>query len=176
MSFLEIFGFGKKEGEESSSLQTGVVRKIVESLDRMDPQQAKYVAAFAYLLGRLANSDLDISQEETLTMERLVVEVGGLPEEQAMLVVQMAKSHAKLFGGTENFLVTREFSRMASHEQKLDLIRCLFAVAAADLSISAIEDNEIRQISSELNLEHPEYIEIKAAHSEYLEVLKKPKE
>ena len=47
-------------------------------------------------------------------MEQLVVGLSGLPEEQAILVVQIAKSQATLFGGTENFLVTGEFNKMAT--------------------------------------------------------------
>jgi len=57
-----------------------------------------------------------------------------------VLVVQIAKTQATLFGGTENFLVTQEFNRMATVEQKLSLLQCLFAVAAADKVISSVED------------------------------------
>ena len=59
-------------------------------------------------------------------MEALVREHGQLAEEQAMLVVQLAKTRAICpFGGTANFLVAREFSALASYEQKLALMRCL---------------------------------------------------
>ena len=81
-----------------------------------------------------------------------MLQLGHLPEDQAILVVQIAKSQNQLFGGTENFLVTREFRDMASREQRLELLDCLFAVSAADDSISTVEENQIRQISSELGL------------------------
>src|SRR3974377_492152 len=68
-----------------------------------EPQRARYLAAFAYVLGRVANADLDISDAETARMVDLVQRVGKLPEEQAILAVAIAKSQNKLFGGTENF-------------------------------------------------------------------------
>jgi uncharacterized tellurite resistance protein B-like protein len=107
-------------------------------------------------------------------MERRVAAVGGLPEEQAIVVVQIAKMQATLFGGTENFLVTQEFNRMATQEQKLALLRCLFAVAAADQDISTVEDREIRLINDELQLRHDDFITARLEFRKYLSVLKQP--
>ena len=174
MSILKFLGLKKAEAEQSPAGDTETVREIVSKLDQLEPEQAKYIASFAYLLGRVANADLDISAEETRVMEKLVLEQGKIPESQALLVVQMAKTHAKLFGGTENFLVAREFNQLASRDQKISLLRCLFAVSAADQSISTVEDNEVRQIASELQLDREEYTAIKAEYREYLAVLKKP--
>ncbi len=94
-------------------------------------------------------------------------------EEQAIIVIQMAKTQNLLFGGTENFLVTREFGKIATREQKMALLECLFAVSASDESIVSAEDTEIRKISSELNLSHGEFIAVKSRYREHLEVLKK---
>ena len=87
-------------------------------------------------------------------MERIVREHGGLSPDQAVIVVHMAKTHNLLFGGTENYLVTREFNRLASVEEKKHLLDCLFAVSAADSRITGPEDKVIRQIADELLLEH----------------------
>lgn len=160
--------------EDASSPETETVRKIVAELDRLDPDRARYVAAFAYNLSRVAHADRSISPEETREMERIVAEMGGLPEEQAVLVVQMAKTQSLLFGGTENYLVTREFNRLATREQKLRLLECLFAVSAADRSVSTVEDNEIRRISKELRLSHKDFIQTRLGFREHLAVLKKP--
>ena len=177
MSIWKFLGLDKAEPErreETPSAETETVRKIVEQLDRMEPERARHIAAFAYNLSRVAHADRHISAEETRAMERIVMEMGGLPEEQALLVVQMAKTQSRLFGGTENFLVTREFNKLATREQKLRLLECLFAVSASDQSISTAEDNEIRQISKELLLSHRDFIQARLAFREHLAVLKKP--
>jgi uncharacterized tellurite resistance protein B-like protein len=105
-------------------------------------------------------------------MERLVSQIGGLPEEQAVLVVQIAKTQNILFGGTENFLITEEFNRIATREQKLKLLECLFAVSSSDQSVSSAEDHEIRQIARELQLTHEDYIGVRLLFREHLAVLK----
>jgi uncharacterized tellurite resistance protein B-like protein len=156
----------------ASSPETETVRKIVDALEGMEPVHARYVAAFAYLLSRVAQVDHNISPEETRAMERIVMERGGLPEAQAILVVQMAKTQARLFGGTENFLVTQEFNEIATREQKLALLHCLYAVSASDNSISTREDNEIRIVSQELLLSHEDFINVRLEYRDYLSVLK----
>ena len=178
MSILQFLGLGKRPKDDrdeppTSSAETETVRKIVSALDRMEPERARFIAAFAYILCRVARADLHISPSETRTMERIVVERGGLPEEQAILVVQMGKTQSTLFGGTENFLVTREFNRIATHEQKLALLDCLFAIASDEM-ISTVEDNEISRICSELQIGHDEFISVRLAYREHRKVLKKP--
>jgi uncharacterized tellurite resistance protein B-like protein len=148
------------------------LRAIVDSLDRLEPERAKYLAAFAYLLGRVARADHDVSAEETATMERLVREKGGLVEEHAILVVQVARINNLHFGGTADFLVAREFGRVASYPERLALLDCLFAVSSADEGVATIEDNEIRRISRELKIEHADYIAIRSRYRQHLNVLK----
>ena len=105
-------------------------------------------------------------------METIVRRLGHLPEEQAVLAVQIAKSQARLFGGTENFLVSREFNELASREQKEELLDCLFAVSAADDSISSVEEAQIRQIASELGFTHREFVDARSAYSDQREVMR----
>jgi len=148
------------------------VRKIVRQLDQMPPERARQLAAFAYLLSRVARADMVITESETSEMEKLVAQRGGLPEDQAILVVQLAKTQATLFGGTENFLVTQEYNQIAQHEDKMRLLHCLFAVAASDKSISSVEDREIRQIADELQLRHDEFVAVRLQYKNFLAVLK----
>ena len=155
------------------SAETETVRKITRQLDTMDAAQSRYIAAFAYILSRVARADLQVSEEETRMMERVVQEAGGLSAEQAVLVVQIAKTQNLLFGATEDFLVTREFRRIASKEQCLQLLECLFAVAASDRHISGEEDHITRRIATELGIEHPEYIAVRSQFREHLSFLKR---
>jgi uncharacterized tellurite resistance protein B-like protein len=160
VSIWKFLGFDT-EPARGASAESDSVRKVVEALDHLEESHARYVAAFGYILGRVAHADLKISPEETAAMERVIRERTGLPESEAIIVIQMAKTRAQLFGGTENFLVTREFDRIATREQKLVLLDCLFAVAAAEGHISVAEDNEIKQVSQELHLDHPDFIGVR---------------
>src|SRR5258706_10741537 len=105
-------------------------------------------------------------------MERVVMERGRLPEAQAVVVVQIAKSQNLLFGETDGYLVTREFAAAATRDEKLALLDCCFAVAAADDEISPPEEAELRMITSELGLEHDDFITVRSAHRQAVPVLK----
>ena len=177
MHIFDLFGWRgdrKTQVPPASSADTETVRKIAAELDRLDPARARFIAAFAYILSRVARADLQISEEELREMERLVREKGDLPEEQAVMVVQMAKTQSILFGGVENFLVTREFDKIATREQKIALLHCLFCVSAADDSISSAEDTTIRTIADELHLDHADFIAVKSAYGSLLAARGRP--
>jgi uncharacterized tellurite resistance protein B-like protein len=158
--------------EVTPQSEVEAVRRIARELEAMEPERARYVAAFAYLLSRVANADLSVSEEETLKMERIVQALGHMPPDQAALVVEIAKGQNRLFGGTENFLVARELKEMATREQCLELLDCLFAVSAADESISGAEETQIRQIASELGFTHAELVQARSAYNDKREILK----
>ncbi|MGE3188539.1 MAG: TerB family tellurite resistance protein, partial [Vicinamibacterales bacterium] len=146
---------------------------IERQLATLAPDRAHFVASFAYLLGRVARADHDVTPPETATMERLVAERGGLSPEDARLAVRIATAHGLRFGGTDDFLVARNFSAAATREEKLALLDCLFAVSASDASIRTIEDNEIRRIASEMNIGHEDFIAARQAWAKHLSVLRR---
>ncbi len=172
VSFFDFFNRRPGTWQAASAAETDTVRKIVDALDHMDPERARYLGAFAYILSRVARADFHVSDEETETMQR-TAEEHGLPAADARLVVEIAHHQSELFGATEDFLVTREFGRISSREEKLTLIDCLYAVAAAHEWISVAEDNVIRQVASELGLSHPEVIRVRSRFREHLSVLRK---
>ena len=172
MSVWAWLGF--EEGPPVAAAQGDALDSIVDVLAHTDETTARYLAAFAYLLGRVAHADSHISDEETAAMRSLVEKHGRLPEEQAVAVVEMAKQQAVLFGATENFVVTRQLDRNLSRDRKLSLLHCLYAVCAADHHISTEEDNEVRRISKELRLKHSDFIAVRRQYAEHLGVLKPP--
>jgi uncharacterized tellurite resistance protein B-like protein len=173
MSILEWLGL-KRDAARGDAGDTDTVRRIVGELRTLPAEQARYVAAFAFILARVAHADLVISEEETHKMERIVRDLGHLPAAQAILAVEIAKRQSELTGGTENFLVTRELKEIATREQCRELLDCLFAVSAADDSISGVEETQIRQIASELGFSLEELIEIRSAWNDKREILRRP--
>jgi uncharacterized tellurite resistance protein B-like protein len=132
---------------------TETVRRIAGQLDALPVDRARFLAAFAYILTRAAAADLEISAVESEAIERLVAEHGGLPDAQAVLVAQIARNQALLYGGTEDYLVTRQFRDLASAEDRLALLRCCYLVGAADDTITAEESNLLQQIAKELDID-----------------------
>ena len=169
VSIASWLGLAKTETPEHTPL-----RELVNALDRLEPGRARHLARFAYLLGRVAHADREVSRGETDTMEQLVRDEGQISGEQAMLVVSLAKASNLLFGSTADFEVAREFAENASYAEKLALARCLFAVAATDASISMVEETEIHRILNQLRIEPPDLTALRIAHRKFLPGLTAP--
>jgi uncharacterized tellurite resistance protein B-like protein len=151
--------------------EPAVLDTIASALDHLDPRRARYLSTFAYLLGRVALADHAVTDDERDLMLRLVAQEGSLAKEEAAAVVRLAVDEFRRLGGTHNLIVAREFAALASAEERIALLRCLFAVSAADESVLVREDNEIRQISRELKIEHADFIRARAEVRTHLAVL-----
>ena len=166
--FLDVFGREPADVDDCRD----AIHRIAEELDRLDPDYARFLASFACILSRVASADREVSTEEVTAMEQCVVDRGHVSREQAAMVVQMARSHQKLFGATDDFLVTREVGRKASYEQKVALIDCLYAVAAADKRIFAAEGDEIGRIGRELKVDQSDLSRLRSGYRDFLEARK----
>ena len=144
--------------------ETATVRRIVAKLEAMPPEQARLVASAAYTLARAANADLDISDEETAAIERELQDHEALDEATAVLVTEMAKLQAKTVGGTEDYVVTREFKKLADDAQRVAVVRACYAVMAANGTISAEETGTINQIADELDIDEDVLRSIRAEY------------
>ena len=147
---------------------TATVRRIVAKLEAMPPEQARLIASAAYTLARAANADLDISDDETAAIERELQANEALDEATAVLVTEMAKLQAKTVGGTEDYVVTREFKALADDAQRLVVLRACFAVMAANGSISAEETATVNEIAAELDIDQATLNAVRAEYHEQL--------
>ncbi len=168
MSLFRFLGLGGESEKDREAGDTASVRRIAARLEQLDPEKAKYLAAFAYVLARIAHADLEINDAETAEMERSLRALSGLSESEAALTVEIAKVQARTLGGTENYVVTREFRDISSREQRCDLLQCLYAVAAADGTIATAESAEIICIAEELGFTR---IEANALRTQYRDKL-----
>ena len=142
--------------------ETASVRRIAARLGSLPPARARFVAAFAYLLGRAAHADLAVNDAEAAEIRRLVAEVGGLDGPTAALVADLARSQAGDFGATEDYLVTREFKAIATMDERERLLRCCFVVMAADDEVDATESWLANRLAEELDIERPDLNRIRA--------------
>jgi len=185
MSLKKFLGFGS-HADESQAKQvtaeeavasvvktndTTTVRRIIGELGELPIETRRYLAGLSYVLSRAAHSDLNITEDESLAMEKVLIEVGKLPEAQAVLVVEIAKNQSELYSGTEDFLVTREFASRATDEQKRAAVEACFAVVASDHEITSAEYAELTEISDELGLNRTELNVIRNKYKDDLTAL-----
>ncbi len=172
--FRRIFGSNNERAADEAETalttapttagDTATVRRIVARLEAMPAERARFVASAAYTLARAANADQDISDEETAEIERALQASDGVDEATAILVTEMAKLQARTVGGTEDYVVTREFRNLASESQRLDVLRACYAISAANGSISAEENAVVNEIARELDLDPAAVNEVRSAY------------
>jgi uncharacterized tellurite resistance protein B-like protein len=156
----------------AAEAETDSVKLLSKQLSALPPARARYLAAFAYLLGRAANASGSVSEDERAVMLQLA-NVGGLGDDIAPLIVDMAASLAGEFGATEDYLVTREFKAISTDEERRRLIQCCFLVMAADDEIDATESWLANRLAEELDVERPD---LNAIRDEFHEQLSSVKE
>ena len=173
MSIFDWLGFGSEvEKPPSTSEESSAVTDIVARLKGLPVERARWIAAFAMVMARAARADFEISGPEFRVMEKSVREFGDLDSELAELVAEMAAHRNQMLGASEDYLATREFKKISTEDDRVRLLHCLFAVSAADDSISLVEEEEIRQAASELGIEHEEFTAIRGQFREKREVLR----
>jgi uncharacterized tellurite resistance protein B-like protein len=151
---------------------TATVRRIVGQLEALPPDRARLLAGAAYVVSRAANADMTITADEVALMEQMLVERLGVSEAEAVIVVEIARQQAFMFGSTEDYLVTREFKRVSTPEQRLGVLRACFQVAAANDEISSPESAVLNQIASELDIEPADFDTVRSQHREQLSVVR----
>lgn len=159
-------------GGDPAPPEFDTLHAIEAALPGVSGSRRRYVACFAYILARGARADHDVTDAEAHTMERLLCAHAGIPVEQGAAAMRLATAQGRRSGGTDDFVVTRMFDGLATHDEKLALVDALFAVTAVDASIVTVEDNEIRRIANELRVEHAEYIAVRSKHLHNLAVLR----
>ena len=99
MGILDMLGLtgdsGGAPSHGSGHGDTDTVRRIAGELDALEPDRARFLAAFAYVLSRVAHADSEVCVHETETMKEIVQKLGHVPETQALLVVEIAKNQAR---------------------------------------------------------------------------------
>jgi uncharacterized tellurite resistance protein B-like protein len=148
--------------------ETASVRRIAARLGDHPPAEARFLAAFAYLLSRAAHADLAVTDVEAREIARLVAEAGRVPPADAELIVELARTQAVDYGASEDFLVTREFKAISTPAQRLALLRCCFLVAAADDEIGEDEAWLVNRLAEELDVPRPDLNRVRAEFHERL--------
>ena len=159
---MGLFDIFRRGSEDAGGGERGGLYAAVEALGRERPESdVARIAGWAGLLGRVAYADMDLGDDELARVREILVETAGLDARDARAITELlARERVELLS-LEDHLYARLINDVADREQKLDLIRALFRVAAADGTVRSDEDGAIRGIARALLLEHREFIAIR---------------
>ena len=88
------------------------------------------------------------------------------------IITLLLQYQTELFA-IENHTYLRLINTVCKKPKKLDILRTLFTVAAADRSINADEDRSMDLIAQGLKLTHREFVKVRAEFSQHRDVFKR---
>jgi uncharacterized tellurite resistance protein B-like protein len=170
LSLLRFLGIGAKAAgrdvEPASLIELGA------QLETLPPEESRFVAAFAYTLARIAGADLRTDDAERAEIARHLEAFGGIEATQAAVLADSAVRIADTHSPSDDHLVARAFRDMTESPERLRLLRCLYAVAAADETISTREDNEIFEVATAIGVARERVVALRSEYKQYLGTMK----
>lgn len=167
LRFLGLSGSTAGRDVEPASLVA-----ISARLEALPDEESRFIAAFAYLLARIAGADLRTDQAEREAITARLEALAKIAHDQATLLAETAIQAAKSHSASDDHLVARAFRDMTEDPERIRLLRCLYAVAAADQHISTREDNEIFEIANAIGVRRLDIIALRSEFREQLGTLK----
>lgn len=170
MSLLQWLGLTDSTAPDAR--EPASLRELSDRVATLPAEEARFVAAFAYLLARVAGADLRTDGDERATIATRLETATAIGAERARMLADAAIAAAGHHGASDDHLVARAYRAISTDEERRQLVRCLYAVAAADARITNLEDNEIFEIATEIGLSRQEVVGIRAEFRDLLGVLK----
>lgn len=167
LRFLGLGGAAAGRDQEPASLA-----EIAGQLEALPPDESRFIAAFSYLLARIAGADLQTESVETAAIAQRLEEFAGIDPERAHLLAETAVRAAETHSASDDHLVARAFRDMSERSERIRLLRCLYAVAAADETISTVEDNEIFDIANAIGIDRRDVVALRSGFKQHLGTLK----
>ena len=141
-------------------LEDGHIRSLTEAvsegtsrmlnlLEKHDPNSASYLATFAFALARVAYADNEVSEEERSEMRRILKEVAHLQDGEVNFIMDISMMQKR----AQSELSNQNLHSAFDTDRKKILIDALYAIAQADGHVHDEELVEIRAIAAEFGLE-----------------------
>ena len=125
--------------------------RMLNLLERHDPNAAYYLATFSFALARIAYSDGVVDDKERDEMRRILNEVAKLNEAEVEFIMEMSMMQGRAKSGIDNRIVNPAFDE----ERAEHFFNSLHAIAQADGIATSAELIEIETIAAEFGLTRP---------------------
>jgi putative ABC transport system ATP-binding protein len=122
--------------------------RMLNLLEKHDPESANYLASFSFALARIAYADGKVDDSERDEMRRILHEVARLEQAEVEFIMELSMMLKRTESGLENRL-----DNPALNEDRAEhFLDSLFAIARADGKVSSEELMEIESIASEFGI------------------------
>jgi uncharacterized tellurite resistance protein B-like protein len=142
---------GLKEGDSYPNLDA-----LLAELRRVLPDDEsvllRYVASVAVLLVQVASSDGRFTQREEQTLRELLTHIKGLKPKDIDVVARALEGTVAELTEEERDVCVRELKGICDGRERVEVVRLLAKVAAADDGLKPAERAELREVAKKLGV------------------------
>jgi len=131
----------------SEAVSEGTSR-MLNLLEKHDPNSANYLATFSFALARIAYADSEVTDSERDEMRRILHEVAQLESAEVEFIMELSMMQKRAKSGMDN----RSSNPALDDERSKHFIESLYAIAQADGKVSAEEIVEIEAVAAEFGI------------------------
>jgi tellurite resistance protein len=131
----------------SEAVSEGTSR-MLNLLEKHEPDAANYLAAFSFALARIAYADGTVTDSERDEMRRILHEVAKLEAAEVNFIMEISMMQKRAKTGLDNRISQSTFDEIRAQH----FLDSLYAIARADGKTSSEELIEIEAIAAEFGL------------------------
>jgi putative ABC transport system ATP-binding protein len=131
----------------SAAVSEGTSR-MLNLLEKHDPNSASYLATFAFALARVAYADNVVTESERDQMRQILHEVAKMEPSEVEFIMELSMMQKRAKAGLNHSAEYPDFD----NERSQHFVESLYAIAEADGNISTEEIVEIQAIATEFGV------------------------
>lgn len=124
--------------------------RMLNLLEKHDPNSANYLATFSFALARIAYADGQVRDSERDEMRRILHEVARLEPAEVEFIMELSMMLKRTKAGLDNRMANPVFD----DDRARHFLDSLYAIARADGKVTSDELVEIEAVASEFGITH----------------------
>jgi uncharacterized tellurite resistance protein B-like protein len=173
MTFWDLFNQFMNKGDDKHAQHLSQLHKeLVEKFPDKSDTEHIFVTCMSGLLARVIYIDFEVHKNEVAYMKEALKTWSNFDQGEVEYIVELAITETKELAGLDQRHFCEPLNEFLDNDQKFNVIKTLFEVAASDESVDHKEVEEIRNINKALLLEHKHFVSAKNHVKEHLAALK----
>jgi len=147
--------------EDSYPNLDALMRELRGALPDDEAVVLRYIAIVVVLLGKVAYADGRFSPEEEQTLRSLLSHIGRLNPNSVEAVCTSLRGQIPDLSEEELSLCYRELKSLCDGRERIEVMKLLARLAAADGGLSEAEERELETIADEIGVPSSDLVEVR---------------